>query len=78
MISRINRTSKTVLTKDGFKTLYTCYDYKTHNTLFRYASSYEEAVDKFKKYFHITDVTVTVPKYPALDVLLNNNYIITN
>lgn len=83
MITRIKQTRKYVMSKDECgmyyrKYLFTARDTVTGKTLFRYAESFPQAKERF---LHAVSgqATVTVETiYPSLDILLNNEFIITN
>jgi len=78
MITRIRKTSKWVNTPCGIKHLYT---YKTThgNVLFRYALTDWEAKEKFRYALNLPiEQPILKTKYPSLDILLNNEFIITN
>jgi len=67
-----------VNTPCGIKYLYTCTT-TDENTLFRYALTDYEASAKFRSALNLPiEQPVLKTNYPSLDILLNNEFIITN
>lgn len=78
MITRIRKTSKWVKTPCGIKYLYT-YTTTHGSVLFRYALTDNEVSEKFRSALNLPiEQPVLKTKYPSLDILLNNEFIITN